>query len=118
MTGGPYSGTVGSADVTFKCQGTYRPLRAGTTTKWYVVEKNGDVAPFADYNNNSSFEYTSLRANGDRITIRFEACYEGACANGEVTATFNIPNPTPTPTPKPTPTPTPSPTPTPPPTIL
>ncbi|HEX6031692.1 MAG TPA: hypothetical protein VFY90_09690, partial [Tepidiformaceae bacterium] len=32
----------------------------------------------------------TLRASGDKLTIRFEACYQGACGHNDVIVTINI----------------------------
>jgi hypothetical protein len=87
---GPYPGNPPSADIRFNCTGSYTPERPNTVTNWYVIETNGDVARFSDYTNSPTFSYLTLRASGDKITIRFEVCYQGVCGNKDIIATITI----------------------------
>ncbi len=87
---GPYAGVIPSAGILFTCTGTFTPQREGTTTNWYVIETNGDIARFSDYTNSPSFEYYRSMSSGEKITIRFEACYRTRCSDDDVVATVTI----------------------------
>ncbi len=96
---GPYAGNPPSATLRFTCRGSYTPIRPNTVTHWYVIETNGEVNRYRDFRDSPTFTFERLVSSGERITIRFEACYMGLCGNNDVVATINITGPTPTPTP-------------------